>query len=216
MNIAIDIDGTCANLIEAMVPWLNNKYKDDAEWKVIHEADIHAWNPELSGHLFIDEVIEAQQDYDFMVNIKPYPHAVEAITKLFEHEAYHIIFATNRRFDNGDCGESTHAWIRRTFKIEPFEDVDVLFLKDHNGKQNLKADTLIDDHPSNLMKFYWEKPLERYGFLIEQPWNSDFRNKLFEGFAFFRKIFDPYCKMWFQHTYSFPGWSKIGGFLNLW
>lgn len=225
IRIGVDIDGTVANFVKSLVDWLNEKYKDHPEWRIVTEEEVDDWNYVFPlGLTFLSLLDESQQDWDMITKMKPYPDAVEIVQKMIDDKRYEVMFNTSR-YPHDITVAGTIAWLEDHFDFCYHEisgsmckqmmcEVEIIFTELIGGKQNLDAEILIDDYPPNLADFAYKNPYGmgmRKGILVCRPWNEEFR-KFTKSPATYYNTME---RKFFPLTFWMKDWKEIGAFFEI-
>lgn len=181
MNLGFDIDGIVADMFQAMIDKVNEKYGLSFTIDVLTKDEIenikYVEDEELNKqiiHTMIDEVIK---DEEAIRNIQPYDDSINHLKILKEHG--HKLYFITARFKNQK--DATIDWF--TTHDVPFDGIYVVG-GDGKGKvgKELALDFFIDDNVYNLKNMFKYKKDWSYGLaLFDRPWNQDseFYNNFF-------------------------------------
>ncbi|MFO7996670.1 MAG: hypothetical protein R6U93_05975 [Dehalococcoidia bacterium] len=156
--IAVDMDGV---LVEQVIPVLQ-KVRQEMGIE-LSKCDITGWEHPLAGTNIKTEIIRAERDREFVLQMQPMEHAREAIEILSKQ--FDIVVATSRE----PCTDSwSHEWLHKHgLPCQKFVNTG------SQGKTLVKADIIIDDYIENIESFIREGPANRQAILFAQPWNQD-------------------------------------------
>lgn len=162
MNIFVDVDGVCADLITPWLAWYNETWDDS-----LKPEDITEWRLEPFVKKECGKQIEEFLLKDFIYNsVKPIPGALEGIRMLRE-KGHRVIFATSETIGMGGRKLS---WLIDNYFLD--QDIGQRYFDDYievHDKGLLAGHVLIDDNPDNIMAF------KGIDLLFDQPWNRNFR-----------------------------------------
>lgn len=149
--IAIDVDGTIADLGTAWLNRYNKDYNDNLTNENILSWDTHLYvKPECGKKIY--DYLEDSTLYD---EVKSIPYAIVAINKI--KESCRVIFVTNSTV--GASG-AKYNWLVKYKFLDRMDDY--IECKD---KSLILADILIDDRYENCKSF------SGVSILYTQPWN---------------------------------------------
>jgi len=176
MKLGFDIDGIVANMAQAMVDFINEKYKLNYTVNVFgfHElwknkyAEDEKLNRQITQDMY-DEIIGNQEA---LLKIPPYTEAVRVLQK-FKKNGHSLHFITARK---DASKKSTFNWFRKN-KI-PFDTIHITgsLKRPRKGMlgRTLNLDFYIDDQDEYLEEMYTYKNRWRKGlFLFTRPWNEN-------------------------------------------
>jgi len=155
--IAIDVDGTIADLLPEWLGRYNRDYHDTLTEDKIVRWGIHEFvKPECGTKIY--EYLKDPTLYD---NVQPYPGAIEAIQKI-KFMGYRTVYPTVTPIETPGIKFN---WLKKFGLIEDMRDyIEV------TDKSLVAAYMLIDDRPENLDFFKGMK------FLMLRPWNMHRQN----------------------------------------
>jgi 5'(3')-deoxyribonucleotidase len=150
-TIAVDIDGTIADLEQNWLAWYNRDYNDNI--KFFTEWDTHKLvKPECGLKMY--DYLKDPRLYD---DVKPIAGAIAVIKKL-KGTGYRIVYPTCSPIES--FGRK-YQWLLDYGFITTIKDYIEL-----NDKSLIRADILVDDRPKNLDDFTGKK------ILFAQRWNE--------------------------------------------
>ncbi len=159
-TIAVDMDGV---LVEQVVPVLQ-KVKQEMGIE-LNKCDITDWEYPFKGTNIKIEIVRAEREKEFVLQMPPMEYAKEALQIL--SEKFDIVIATSRE-------SSTDSWSQ-----EWLNKHGVPYRKFVNtssqGKALSNANIIIDDYVENIEAFIRKGPPDRQAILFAQPWNHDTR-----------------------------------------
>lgn len=157
--IAVDIDGTVADLYTELFRMYNEDFNDNITYReAMGGYDSKTWKlkPECTD---IESYFERPHLYD---NVQPMQGALEGI-KYLRELGYRIVFNSTCFINRSD--DKLKWLVRETF----LKDTKRLF-KDWmvvSDKSLINAHIMIDDRPENIYKF------KGIGIIFDQPYNQD-------------------------------------------
>ena len=156
MNIGIDIDCVCNNLVEEWLFRLNNKYNLNVKYDDITSYSISQFFPTLSQ----EQIYEPLNDNDMWNSLVPRQDSIKYIKQLQDdgHEIK-LITATDVHFMPVKC-----KWILKHYPFINEKDIWMVF-----DKTWIKADILLDDCVANLQGSSY------LGICYSQPWNTAYK-----------------------------------------
>lgn len=155
LTLAVDVDGTIADLMTPWVKRYNRDYKDNLTPYNILDWDVRKFTKPEAG----DMTFEYLEDASLYDEVLPIEGSLDAVDTLREY--YNIKYVTHAT--NGTKGRK-FLWLKEHGFIK---DGDEYFeMKD---KSDFPADFLIDDKYENVVSFIGEG--RGVGFLFGQPWN---------------------------------------------
>lgn len=141
MKIGIDIDGTVANLYDALLPYVK-KWKKDAKLGDLKTYDMSGWNLNKESLISILKGFETTNEYLFL---KPYKDSVRVINKLYKKNE--VYFLTARDQYERVSWDSLLWLTANQFKFNGlFSGLE----SKHNKIKDLKIDLFIDDNPDEI------------------------------------------------------------------
>jgi 5'(3')-deoxyribonucleotidase len=150
-TIAVDVDGTIADLEKNWLAWYNRDYNDNVEF--FTEWDTHKLVKSECGFKMYDYL----KDPHLYDDVLPIDGAILAIEKL-KSLGYRIIYPTTSPIES--FGRK-YQWLLNYGLITTIKDyIEV------NDKSLIRADILVDDRPKNLDDFTGKK------ILFAQRWNE--------------------------------------------
>ena len=176
MKLGFDIDGIIANMAQAMIDFINKKYK------LKHTVDVFNFHDLWKNRYVDDEKLNRQvtQDmYDEIIDneealfkIPLYKEAVRFL-RVLKKNGHSLHFITARR---DAAKKSTVDWFRKN-KI-PFDTIHATGSTPRPRKgmlgRTLNLDFYIDDQIEYLEEMYMYKNRWRKGlFLFNRPWNEN-------------------------------------------
>lgn len=152
MDIALDMDDTIVDLLDAWLYWLNNKYGFSYK-----RDDILSWKISNTIPLTDEQIFEPLHLKEFWETVKPLPYAVDSVNKLIElgHDVK-IATASHYKILPMKLEECL-------FKHFPITYKDVIVIQD---KSWLNCDFLVDDNEMNLRYFRGIRVL------VDAPYNK--------------------------------------------
>lgn len=152
ITVSLDVEGVLAN------PYKNVPDVADIEWE-----DFDSWN--FSGYQ-LEQLhkgsIEVWQNENIKVPAEE-ENIGRKVRDIAEHAEVHIV--TNRT----GCDESMKDWLHQKGVMDYVDE----FISLEDSKHSLGYDIYIDDNPTLSEKVHVQ-------FLIEQKWNNDYSDHLFE------------------------------------
>jgi 5'(3')-deoxyribonucleotidase len=155
--IAIDVDGTIADLLPAWLWRYNLEYGDDLSEDKIVRWSIHEFVRPICGTKIYDYL----KDPTLYDNVQPYPGAIEAIKKI-KFAGHRVIYPTVTPIETPGI---KYNWLKAFGLIDDMRDyIEV------TDKSLIAAHMLIDDRPENLDFFKGTRVL------MLRPWNMHRKN----------------------------------------
>jgi len=160
-TIAVDMDGV---LVEQVIPVLQ-KVKQEMGIE-LNKCDITDWEYPFEGTNIKIEIIKAEREREFVLQMPPMEYAREALQIL--SEKFDIVIATSRE-------SSTDSWSQEWLNKHavPYQK---FVNTSSQGKTLPNADIIIDDYVPNIEAFIRKGPPSRQAILFAQPWNHDTGN----------------------------------------
>jgi len=160
-TIAVDMDGV---LVEQVVPVLQ-KVKQEMGIE-LNKCDITEWEYAFEGTNIKTEIIRAEREREFVLQMPPMEYAREALHILSKR--FDVVIATSRE----SCTDSwSQEWLdKHRVPYQKFVNTG------SQGKTLANADIIIDDYIENIEAFVRKGPPDRQAILFAQPWNHDTRN----------------------------------------
>lgn len=160
-TIAVDMDGV---LVEQVVPVLQ-KVKQEMGIE-LNKCDITEWEYAFEGTNIKTEIIRAEREREFILQMPPMEYAREALQIL--SKKFDVVIATSRE----RCTDSwSQEWLdKHGVPYQKFVNTG------SQGKTLANADIIIDDYIENIEAFIRKGPPDRRAILFAQPWNHDTRN----------------------------------------
>lgn len=157
MNILVDVDDVCADLVSRWLSLYNEDFNDN-----LTKADIQSWNiaeyvkPEAAESIY--EYLERDDLYD---DVHPITGALLGIERL-RNMGHRIIFVTTAT--KGHAGKKLE-WLQKHGFLSPnkINDIDYVECAD---KTLINGDLIIDDRFTTVEKF------GDRGILFTQTWNK--------------------------------------------
>jgi 5'(3')-deoxyribonucleotidase len=160
-TIAVDMDGV---LVEQVVPVLQ-KVKQEVGIE-LNKYDITEWEYAFGGTNIKTEIIRAEREREFVLQMPPMEYAIEALRIL--SEKFDIVIATSRE----RCTDSwSQEWLNK--HGVPYHN---FVNTGSQGKILASADIIIDDYIENIEAFIRKGLPHRWAILFAQPWNHDTRS----------------------------------------
>ena len=153
-TIAIDIDDTVINLLDAWLTYLNNRHNTKVKREDITEWEIANAFPELSK----EQVFSPLYEKDFWESVVPLPYSYQYLKKLYD-DGYIVKFVTAASYDTIKYRLENVIFTYYNF----IKEKDIIICQD---KQYIDCDVLIDDNVDNLKNF------KGIRFLIDAPYNK--------------------------------------------
>lgn len=152
MNIALDMDNTIVDLLDAWLHWLNDKHGFSYE-----RDDIISWEMSSIIPLTDKQIFEPLYLKEFWKTVKPLPNAVGSINKLIEL-GHNVKIATASYYKTlptklEEC----------LFKYFQITHDNIIMIQD---KSWLQCDVLVDDNEMNLKDF------KGIRVLVDAPYNK--------------------------------------------
>ena len=161
LTVGIDLDGVLGDQVADVLPRIKRRLGIDLAWEHITEFRLPLGSSDLAG-----EILLAQQDPDYLLDMPVHPGAVDLVNEL--RRRYRVLLVTARP----DVSRTlTERWLER-----PAFSFDDVISATEEQKSLYGADVLIDDYTNNVKEF-----LERssgLGILVDRPWNRVDRIKL--------------------------------------
>jgi 5'(3')-deoxyribonucleotidase len=160
-TIAVDMDGV---LVEQVAPVLQRIRQETG--LALNKCDITEWEYPLEGTNIKTEIIRAERERGFVLQMPPMEYAREALQIL--SKKFDIVIATSRE-------RCTDSWSQQWLDSHgvPYEN---FVNTGSQGKILANADIIIDDYIENIEAFIRKGPPDRQAILFAQPWNHDTRN----------------------------------------
>lgn len=150
--VAIDVDGTIADLLPEWLGRYNASYDDNLTEDKIIRWGIHEFVKPECG----DNIYEWLKDPALYDNVQPYPGAIEGIKKI-KFAGHRVIYPTVTPIETPGV---KYEWLKRYGLIDNMRDyIEV------TDKSLIAANFLVDDRPENLDFFKGIK------ILVLRPWN---------------------------------------------
>jgi 5'(3')-deoxyribonucleotidase len=160
-TIAVDMDGV---LVEQVVPVLQ-KVKQEMGVE-LNKGDITEWEYPFEGTNIKTEIIRAEREKEFVLQMPSMEYAREALQIL--SKKFDVVIATSRE----RCTDSwSQEWLDK--HGVPYRD---FVNTGSQGKSLTDADIIIDDYIENIEAFIRKGPPDRQAILFAQPWNHDTGN----------------------------------------
>lgn len=156
--IAVDMDDTIENLLEAWTKWLNKKYGYDVDYTQIYDWRMGVTYPELTN----EQIFEPLSLKDFWNTVTPKEDAMIYLKKLYE-EGFKIYICTSSHYNT--IQYKCQSIIERYFSFLDYHNIITMF-----NKQLLKCNVLVDDGTHNILGDY-------YGILYTAPHNYSFNTE---------------------------------------
>ena len=128
-TIAMDVDGTVADLISVWLSWYNRDYNDSLYPSNITDWEIHKFVKPFSD---IYKYLEMPEIYDY---VKPYPGALDFVNAI--RKDYAIIWVTHAT--EGHTGRKRD-WLREHGFLGLYD-----YYIETKDKSDIPADLLFDD-----------------------------------------------------------------------
>lgn len=163
-NIALDLDGVLAELLEGFCSIYNERYKQNLSIDKINDWNFFEQLGFSEDTLldFLDEV------WSKWWIIPPTEHNIrEYLEKISQFDQITIDIVTCR-------SEKTIPYVRKWLKKYQIPFRSLIIAKDVNEKFLLEYDIYIDDSP-HLMELIDSKNTDTIAILYIRPWNSSFR-----------------------------------------
>lgn len=158
--IAVDMDGVIVEQVQPVLQKLKKEISID-----LTKSDIADWEYPFQGTNIKTEIIRAEREREFVLQMPPMDYAMEALRIL--SEKFNVVIATSRE-------RCTDSWSK-----EWLNKHGVLYHSFVNtgsqGKILADADIIIDDYIENIQAFIGKGPQGRQAILFAQPWNHDTR-----------------------------------------
>lgn len=170
MRILVDVDGVMADFVTPVVKLVNFELgtnytaEDVDEWEVLDALDVPP-----RQQRFIREHIASQ---GFCSRFKVYPGVEKGLAKL---RKYGRVIALTAPFESKYWEYERRQWLIENLG---FEKHDIM---SGSGKEICDADFLIDDKPSNVIKWQEEDFINRRGILMRHTWNADAIGQTWHG-----------------------------------
>jgi 5'(3')-deoxyribonucleotidase len=152
--VGVDLDGVLGDQVVDVLPRIQRRLGIDLAWEEVTEFRLPLGKSDLA-----QEILLAQQDQEYLLNMPVHHGAVELIKSLRQH--YNVVLITARP----DVSRSlTEHWLS-----EHGLSFDRVISATEAHKSLHGTDVLIDDYTSNIEEF-----LERtngLGILVDRPWN---------------------------------------------
>mgnify|MGYP001618079650 CR=1 FL=1 len=154
MRVLIDVDGVCANLVDAVLDQYNYEYKDNLKYE-----NINVWNMEtLFCDRFGKKIDYYFEDINMYKKVKPIWRALDGVLR-FRAMGHEVVFVSSGFFP------AKVEWLQKNGFLSDYR-ADWHYSKEvivAGDKSMIVGDIMIDDKPSNL--------IGHYGILFDQPWN---------------------------------------------
>lgn len=155
-TIAMDVDGTVADLISVWLSWYNRDYNDSLYPSNITDWAIHKFvkcGRDIYKYLEMPEIYE---------HVKPYHGALDFVNTI--RKDYSIIWVTHAT--EGHAGRKKN-WLREHGFLGLYD-----YYIETKDKSDIPADLLFDDYIVNVENF--KGRLGRgLGYLIRRHWNEN-------------------------------------------
>lgn len=160
-TIAVDMDGV---LVEQVVPVLQ-RVKQEMGIQ-LNKCDITEWEYPFEGTNIKTEIIRAEREREFVLQMPSMEYAREALQIL--SKKFDVVIATSRE----PCTDSwSQEWLdKHGVPYQNFVNTG------SQGKTLANADIIIDDYVENIEAFIRKGPPGRQAILFAQPWNHDTGN----------------------------------------
>jgi uncharacterized protein len=157
-RIALDIDSTLHHYWDLIDNLSQQHFGVPLPYEEQHGWGIHQLEPSQ-----VKQLIAATHSDEHIETAKPYPHAVETVTRW--HDQGHWIHITSHRAEH--TRSATERWLERIHM--PYDDLHCSYDKVTRCVE-LGIDVLVDDSPANL-----ESAREQgiVGATIVHPWNAE-------------------------------------------
>jgi len=157
-TIAVDMDGV---LVEQVAPVLERVRREMGI--ALNKCDISEWEYPFEGTNIKAEIIRAEREREFVLQMPPMEYAAEALRVLSAE--FDVVIATSRE----RCTDSwSQEWLEK--HRVPYQSFVNTGLQ---GKILADADIIIDDYIGNIEAFIRKGPPGRQAILFAQPWNHD-------------------------------------------
>lgn len=160
MTILVDMDEVLDQLLQAWIPYLNEKYNTN----VGPEEIVGWWVTDYYPGLTHNQVYGVLEDEALWETVEPVPGAFEALQKLIADG--HDVFVVT----NSDYRTVKVKMEKVLFKYFPFLSWDKVILA--TKKQMVRGDVLIDDGVHNLLGGDYQK------ILMDAPHNRAFNAEI--------------------------------------
>ena len=160
LTIAVDMDGVIVEQVQPVLQKLKKEIGID-----LTKSDITDWEYPLKGTNIKIEIIRAQREKEFVLQMPPMEYAIEALRILSER--FDIVIATSRE---SSIDSWSQEWLNK-HGVPYREFVNT----GSQGKALPNADIIIDDYVGNIEAFIRKGPPGRQAILFAQPWNHDTR-----------------------------------------
>jgi len=176
MKIGIDIDDVICNTIPNIVTFYNRKYNKNIKFEEIHSFNL--WESGIGKNK--EEIIKIVNEFDSEIGldkVELLPNVKQAIIGLISQADIFFITSRSNKFQN-----KTEVYFKENFPNLDFRVVYANDFHDHNGSKKkseicreLGIDIFIDDNKDYVLD------CSKEGircFLINKPWNQDFKQNL--------------------------------------
>ncbi len=169
--VGVDLDDTLMDFNSALCRFYNRHYGGSMSRESVFSFDL-----ELSFNLStkeVDEMIEQFLGSEEHLSAKPLAEAVPIVRKLSEQFEIFVVTARPQT-----ANEHTYRWLAKHY---PFLMDRVHFTGGYNGQpgipksevcRRLELNVFVDDAPKNIQDV---EPEVSRAFLIDAPWNQDYR-----------------------------------------
>lgn len=172
-SLAVDMDGVITSFFSEVIGDYNElpEVKDGSVRPLsIENID---YDFDLLGAEAVSRIRAIFNAPGFFLRLKPMPNALNLMMKFKDLGFPGVICTAPARDDNnlinGETAAEKFSWIQRFL---PAWGNDVIVTKE---KFYVGTDMLIDDYPPNITLWCEANP-EGVGYLIDQPWNKDFKH----------------------------------------
>ena len=161
LTIAVDMDGVIVEQVQPVLQKLKKEIGID-----LTKSDITDWEYPFKGTNIKIEIIKAQREKEFVLQMPPMEYAIEALRIL--SEKFDIVITTSRE---GSTDPWSQEWLNKHgVHYRKFVNTS------SQGKTLANADIIVDDYIENIEAFIRKGPPDRQAILFAQPWNHDTRN----------------------------------------
>jgi len=155
MQIIVDVDDVCANLVEEWIRRYNFDYGDNLKKSSIIEWDISKFIKEPKNKEFLYQYIEDPLLYENMAQIKDSLWGIKKLKSMGNR----VIFVTSSTIG---CAGKKYLWLRKNGYIETKKDY-----YEGDDKSVFRGHWIIDDRPLNVRSFNGR------AIMFNQPWNKN-------------------------------------------